>query len=159
MKSTAARKLFSVTEVELIYRNKTKKEDRPKVIEASHAYDILLSGWDMNRINLVEEFAVLLLDRNNACMAMSKISRGGITACVVDPKIVFATALKARACGIIMAHNHPSGNLKPSSADLSLTHKFKEAGTVLDIAILDHLIITPNAFLSFADEGLIPTYF
>lgn len=155
MDSHTAQGFFSVTEVELIYRNLVKQKDRIKVTEASHAYDILLSVWDMNKIELIEEFVVLLLDRNNACLGVSKVSVGGITACVADPKIVFATALKARACGLILAHNHPSGNLKPSQPDLSLTSQFREAGKLLDIPVLDHLIVTPTAYYSFANEGLL----
>lgn len=155
MDSLSAQNLFSITEVELVYRNKMKQQDRIKVAEASHAYDLLLSAWDMNKIELVEEFIILLLDRNKTCLGISKISSGGVTACVVDPKIVFATALKARACGLILAHNHPSGSIKPSMADETLTQKFKEAGKLLDISVLDHLIITPDSYFSFANDGLL----
>ena len=142
--------LWSVSEVELIYRNKINPEDRIKILEASHAYDVLLANWDMNKIELVEQCKLLLLDRNNSCLGIKEVSSGGVTACVVDPKIVFATALMARACNIILAHNHPSGNLKPSAADAAITQKFKEAGSLLDINLLDHLIVTPSSFYSFA---------
>jgi DNA repair protein RadC len=145
--------LFSITEVELVYRNKLKPSDRRRVTDAQSAYDIFLNAWDMNKIELVEQFVILLLDRNNGCIGLSNISTGGISACLVDPKIVFATALKARSSALVLAHNHPSGNLKPSQADITLTEKLKDGGRLLDISILDHLIITPHNFHSFANEG------
>jgi DNA repair protein RadC len=102
---------------------------------------------------LVEEFNILLLDRSNRVMAMCPISKGGIAGTVVDLKIVFAAALKGRASSLILSHNHPSGNLKPSQADIELTKKFKHAGQILDIAILDHLILSPDGeYFSFSDE-------
>jgi DNA repair protein RadC len=145
--------LFSVSEVELIYRNKINPNDRPRVTEVRHAYDILLSAWDMNKIELIEQFHILLLDRGNKCLGISKISTGGISACLVDPKIVFATALKAKASGLIMAHNHPSGSLTPSTADIDLTKKLREGAKLLDLNVMDHLIVTPRDYYSFASDG------
>jgi DNA repair protein RadC len=152
----AIQTLFAVNEVELVYRNRAKTDNRIKVTSAHTAYDVFLSAWDMNKIDLLEEFLILLLDRNNQCLGLSRISSGGISSCVVDPKIVFATALKARASGLILAHNHPSGNLIPSRADEALTRKLIEGGHLLEIGIMDHLIITPTQYYSFANEGLIP---
>lgn len=146
--------LFSVAEVELVYRNKIKPTDRIKITSSQNAFDVFLSAWDQNKIELVEQFYILLLDRGNLCLGISNTATGGISACVVDPKIVFATALKAKASAMIMAHNHPSGNLKPSNADIELTAKLKEAGKFLELNILDHLVITPTAYYSFADDGL-----
>ncbi|MBK7856658.1 MAG: JAB domain-containing protein [Bacteroidetes bacterium] len=148
--------LFSVTEVELTYRNKSKASERRQIITSKDAYDLLIQSWDMNKIDLVEQFKIILLDRRNSCMGVSTISTGGVTGVVVDPKIIFATALKARATGLVLAHNHPSGNLKPSSEDLSLTKKLKQGGGFLDISIFDHLILTTESYASFADEGLMP---
>ncbi len=145
-----------MTEIELVYRNRVKQSDRIQISTAENAYDVFLSAWDMNKIDLVEQFMILLVDRGNRVLGVSNISTGGISACLVDPKIVFATALKAKASGIIMAHNHPSGNLKPSNADIALTDKLKEGGRFLDIQVMDHLIVTPQSFFSFANEGLIP---
>ncbi len=151
------RHLFSVTEVELVYRNKIKPEERPKVRHSSNAYDLLLAAWDMNKIELVEQFMILLLDRSNACLGISLVSTGAISACLVDPKIIFATALKARASSIVLAHNHPSGNMRPSQADISLTQKIVLGGKYLDIGVPDHLLISPTGYYSFGDEGLMPT--
>lgn len=87
-------------------------------------------------------------------MAICPISKGGVSGTVVDLKIVFAAALKGRASSIILAHNHPSGNLKPSQADIELTRKFRKAGEILDISVLDHLILSPDGdYYSFADEN------
>jgi DNA repair protein RadC len=149
--------LFSVTEVELIYRNEVNPCDRPIVKTSSSAYDVLLNAWDMNKIELQEEFLILLLDRSNHCLGISKISQGGVSSCLIDPKIIFATSLKSRASGIILAHNHPSGVLQPSKADIDLTHKLREGGKLLEISVLDHLIVTPHNYYSFTDEGMMPS--
>ena len=154
MESFAAQSLFSVTEIDIVYRNKIKPTDRPKVNSAATAYDVLMNAWDMNKIELLEQFNILLLDRGNSCLGVSNISTGGVSACIVDPKIVFATALKARASGLILAHNHPSGNLKPSEADIQLTKKLREGGKLLDLSVWDHLIVTPTSYYSFAEDAL-----
>lgn len=148
--------LFRVNEVEIIYRNRIPYQDRIQITKSATAYEILLHAWDENRMELVEQFKILLLDQKNNCLGISDISTGGMSACLADPKVIFATALKARATGIILAHNHPSGNLQPSDSDKALTRKLKEGGKLLDIAVLDHLIVTPQNYISFADEGLMP---
>ena len=154
MEKTSIQSLFSVTEVELVYRNKIRPEDRPRLAESASVYDVLLRAWDMNKIELVGQFMIVLLDRGHACLGISNVSTGGVSACFVDPKIVFATVLKARASSVILAHNHPSGNLKPSQADIDLTKRLKEGGALLDVSVLDHLIVTPFSYYSFADDGL-----
>jgi DNA repair protein RadC len=102
-----------------------------------------------------EEFWVLHLNRANKVMHKSKISAGGYAGTVVDVRMVFKEALAFQAQGLIMVHNHPSGNAQPSEADISLTKKMVQAGKFLDIQVLDHLIFTNNAFYSFADHGAI----
>ena len=108
--------------------------------------------WD-DDLDMIERFYVLYLDNANKVQSVSMISMGGITGTVVDLRMVFATALKCLATSIIVAHNHPSGSLRPSAADLNLTKKIEEAGKVLDIALLDHIILTENSYYSFRDEG------
>lgn len=147
--------LYQVTEVELIYRNKLKPCDRPKITSSSYAYELLMMAWDMNKIELLEQFKILLLDRSNACIGVSDISTGGLNGCIVDARIVFSTALKARASAIVLSHNHPSGNLTPSKQDIDLTRKFVQAGKLLDIDVIEHLIVTPQSYYSFADSGLL----
>lgn len=146
--------IFKVTEVEIIYRNKIKPSLRPKITKSEDAYQLLIQAWDMNKIELVEQFKIILLNRSNNCIGIADISTGGVSACVVDPKIVFSIALKTLASGIILAHNHPSGNLKPSTSDKELTKKLVIGGKLLEFEILDHLIISPDEYYSLADEGL-----
>lgn len=102
-----------------------------------------------------EEFWLLLLKRNNEVIRKTRVSAGGVSGTVVDPKVIFKVALEELASSIIMVHNHPSGNLKPSQADISLTKKLKEGGQLLEIPILDHLIFTDRGFFSFADESML----
>ena len=112
-----------------------------------------MQTWDEDKIELQEQFRVLLLDRKSSCLAVSTIASGGISSCVVDLKLVFATAIKACASAIVLAHNHPSGNKAASNEDKTLTSKFVEAGKILDIQVLDHIIVTKEGYTSFADEG------
>ena len=102
-----------------------------------------------------EEFWVLLLNRANAVIRKVQISSGGVSGTVADPKLIFKTALENLASALILVHNHPSGNLKPSQADKDLTQKMKQAGQLLEIPVLDHLILTERKYFSFADEGLL----
>jgi DNA repair protein RadC len=102
-----------------------------------------------------EEFWLVLLKRNNEIIKKAQVSKGGVSGTVVDPKVVFKNALEELASAIIMVHNHPSGNLNPSQADIQLTRKLKEAGKLLEIPILDHIIFTNHGFYSFADESLL----
>lgn len=102
-----------------------------------------------------EEFWVLYLNNANVVLLKHQISKGGLNATLVDVRLLFKKAIELRAVGIILCHNHPSGKLKPSSSDLSLTDKIKKAGAILDVKVLDHLIITEKAYFSFADEGIL----
>ena len=103
----------------------------------------------------MEQFKVLLLNRANKVLGIFEVSSGGSTGTVADPKLIFAAAIKANACGIILAHNHPSGNLQPSQADIDLTKRMKEGGRLLEIQVLDHIIVTTEGYYSFADEGIL----
>jgi DNA repair protein RadC len=102
-----------------------------------------------------EEFWVLHLNRSNKVIKMEKISQGGISGTVTDIRVIFKSAIQNLASGLIVCHNHPSGNLNPSESDTRITQKIKEAGTLLDIQLLDHLIITDKEFYSFADNGIL----
>jgi DNA repair protein RadC len=145
-------RLWQVSEVTISYRSKLKAADRPSIHSARDAENILRANWS-DDIELLEEFLVLFLNRANQVTGLFRASRGGTSGTVVDVKIIFAAALKALACGIIVAHNHPSGNLQPSQADMDMTRKIRRAGELLDISVLDHLILTHNDYYSFADEG------
>ncbi|WP_242917452.1 JAB domain-containing protein [Pontibacter liquoris] len=144
-----------VAEIKLTYRNRVKPGERPQVTSSADSYLVLKAGWDLGRIEFVEQFKVLLLNRANRVLGMYEVSTGGVAGTVADPKLIFVAALKACASGIILCHNHPSGNLKPSAADLLLTKKMKQGGELLDIAVLDHIILTSESYYSLADEGLL----
>ena len=101
-----------------------------------------------------EEFWVLFLNNSNKVISKSQLSKGGIAGTVVDMRLIFKLALENGATGLILCHNHPSGDLKPSNADKQITKKIKEAGEILDVKVLDHLIITESKYYSFVDEGI-----
>jgi DNA repair protein RadC len=133
-------------------RRELEADEKPKIGSSKDAYDVLKSTMlDLPH----EEFWVLLLNRANRVVKKNQISQGGVAGTVADPKIIFKMALEELASGIILAHNHPSGNLNASQADIDLTKKLKEAGKLLEIQVLDHLIIAGQKYFSFADEGLL----
>lgn len=139
--------------LELGRRRKTlEPENRIKITSSSDAFQ-LLHGDLMDLTH--EEFWLIFLKRNNDVIKKEMLSKGGQSGTVVDSKIIFKRALEESATGLILAHNHPSGNLKPSHEDVQLTKRIVSAGRILEIAILDHLIITNESFFSFADDGLI----
>jgi DNA repair protein RadC len=146
--------LLNISEIKITYHPKVKVIDKPKVTGSSSAYDIIISQWH-DDIHYRESFAVLLLSRANRCLGISFISKGGLAGTVADPKMIFQAALKANASSIILIHNHPSGNLKPSQSDIKLTNNMKDVGKLLDLPVLDHLIISDETYYSFADEGMV----
>jgi DNA repair protein RadC len=154
--SSAIHEQFAITEVELIYRSKVPAKQRAQITCSNDAYQLFLQSWDENKIELLEEFKIILLNRGNYCLGIAAIGSGGYSSCVVDPKIVFSIALKSKASAMILAHNHPSGNAEPSDNDKALTKRLKDGGSLLDIKILDHVIVTPHDYYSFADAGLMP---
>lgn len=145
--------MTNICEITISYNPKVKTSELPSLSCSQDAYKILESTWD--NINYFETFKVMLLNRSNKILGISTIGTGGISGVVADPKLIFQHALKANASSIIIAHNHPSGNLKPSEQDLALTRKLKEAARFLDMPLLDHLIITDSSYKSLADEGLL----
>jgi DNA repair protein RadC len=138
----------------LVYSTKVKPSKRVKISTSKDAYEILSQTWNENTIELREEMKVILLNNWHKVLGIYNVSHGGITGTVADPKLIFSAALKANATGIILAHNHPSGNSQPSQADIGLTNKCKEISELLDIKILDHMIMTTEGYYSFADEGM-----
>jgi DNA repair protein RadC len=141
-----------LAEIKVSY--KSKQKSKIKITNSMDVFNVLFPLYDKDTIEYQEQFFLLLLNRANKVIGWIKISTGGTTGTVVDPKIVFALALQTNACGIILSHNHPSGNLQPSESDVALTNKIISAGKFLDISLLDHLIISPDEkFYSFADDG------
>jgi DNA repair protein RadC len=133
-------------------RASTKVEDRPRITSSADAYNCL---WAQVADLSHEQFWVLLLNRANQVIAKRMVSAGGVAGTVVDAKMVFQPAIEQLASGIILCHNHPSGNLQPSQADIDITRKLKRGAENLDLAILDHLIISSSGYYSFADEGML----
>ena len=155
MKAQIQNSLFMVSEIKVSYQPKFNASERPKVSQSKDAYNILFNNWDQGRIEMTEQFFILLLNRANKVIGMTEISSGGFSGTLVDPKLVFGIALKSCASGIILCHNHPSSNLKPSQQDLAITRKLVETGKLLDLLILDHIILTKRGYFSFGDEGLL----
>lgn len=147
--------LLTISEVELIYRSKVRPSLRPTIRSAKDCFDILMHQWDKDKIEYVEQFKVLYLNRSNRVLALNITSTGGLTGTVADPRFIFATALKLNATSVILSHNHPGGNLKPSEQDKLITEKIRQAGRLLDINVLDHIILSTEGFYSFAEEGLL----
>ncbi|SFF59244.1 RadC family protein [Thermoflexibacter ruber] len=147
-----AKAITIVSALELGRRRKeSEPQKREKVLSATDAYEVMRPYLlDAHR----EEFWVMLLNRNNEVIKVEKISEGGVAGTIADPKLIFKAALDRLASALILIHNHPSGNLKPSSQDLQLTQKLKEAGKFLEIPVLDHIIFTDHSFFSFINEGI-----
>lgn len=145
----------TVAEIEVSYR--------PSVVEkriiksAEDAYTVLLPFFSKATIALKEQFVVMYLNKGNKVIGVYQLSSGGITGTVMDIRLVFCIALKTVATGIILAHNHPSGNLNPSPQDISMTERIMEAGNLLNIQVLDHLILSPikGEYFSFKEEGVL----
>ena len=154
MESTKNRR-FEVAEIQLSYKPKVKASLRPKINSSNDAYSILRESWDEDKLEFVEQFKVILLSRANRVLGIYELSTGGVSGTVADPKLVFAAALKSNASAIILSHNHPSGNLNPSEADLNLTRRLREGGKFLEVPVLDHIIVTSEGYYSFADKGVL----
>lgn len=141
--------------MELVYKTKVKPSERQKISSVSDSYKLLKELWNENTIEMQEEFKVMLLNRANKVIGVYEASAGGITGTVADQRLILAAAIKSLAVSIILSHNHPSGNLKPSRADEELTQKIKVAAAYHDIKVIDHIIITSEGYYSFAEEGVI----
>jgi DNA repair protein RadC len=143
-----------LAEIKVSYKCKLK--DVVRITNSKEAFNVLFNLFDMSTIELKEEFFLLLLNRANYVLGWFKLSSGGTNSTVVDVKIIFCLALQTNASSIILCHNHPSKNIRPSENDVTLTKRIKEAGKLLDINVLDHLIISSDGtYFDFADEGLL----
>ena len=149
--------LNNVSEIDIVYKKKVtcKVSERPLIGSSSDAYQVCLHYWNPDKIELLEEFKVLFLNRANRVLQIFPVSQGGMTGTVADPRLILAGAIKIASCAMILVHNHPSGNLKPARADEDLTFKIREAAKYFDLKVLDHLIITSEGYYSFADEGFL----
>jgi DNA repair protein RadC len=148
-----AKAISIIAALELGRRRKETEQEKREIIKSSKdVFDLMKSSFqDLP----YEEFWLLMLNRSNTVIKKELLSRGGIAGTVVDVRIIFKTAIEQLATSLIVCHNHPSGNLKPSDADLKITNQIKQAGNLLEIILNDHLIITDNGYYSFADNGIL----
>ena len=155
IKKTDARGL-EVAEIEIIYKTTLKASERPKITKSQNASEIFCSVYDPNKIAYKEFFYVMYLNNANAVLGVMKVSEGGVNSTICDPIMIIQGAIKLNAKGIILSHNHPSGNLSPSEADIKMTSVIKQGAELFSIKLYDHIIInSENNYFSFADDGLI----
>jgi DNA repair protein RadC len=148
--------LSNLGEVEVSYKYKSSLENRPKIISPEDAYNAVLQLFDKKRIALQEQFVIIFLNRANVVIGSCNLFSGSLTTCAVDIKLILAIGIKLMASGVILSHNHPTGNLTASELDISLTKRIKKALDLVDIALIDHLIVSPqDSFKSFINEGLL----
>lgn len=145
--------LGKISEIKLYY--KPRKTVTPRITCSEDAYKQVIKFYDKNTIALQEQFIIVYLNRANTVLGAHKLFTGGLTGTVADIRLIMGIALKSLACGIIISHNHPSGQLTPSEADRTLTSKVAKACEIMDIKLFDHIIVSPSegSFYSFADEG------
>lgn len=153
MEATPTHRLSTISEISLSYRPSVRPSERPLVRNSKDAYQLLIGFWNPNKIELCEAFCVMMLNNRKRVLGIVELSSGGFTGVVADTRMIFGTALKACACSIIVAHNHPGGDTSPSHADITVTNRLAEAGKLLEIKLDDHLVITTEGYYSFADEG------
>lgn len=144
---------YTMGEVELSYKPKIK--NTYKVVSSEDAYKYLLPTYREGTICYKEYFKVLFLNQANQVLGYTLISEGGITETCADVRVILQAALLTNSVAIILAHNHPSGNLKPSRQDMEITKQVKDAAQFMRIKVLDHLILTDEGYYSFSDEGLL----
>lgn len=147
---------YNIPEIKIAvsFDKNLKKSELVKIKSSRDAYEVFKRVFNADTFDWCEEVVMLCVNNSNKVVGFYKVSSGGMTGTLIDVRMIFTTALKSLATGIIIAHNHPSGTLTPSEADKSITRKLKEAGKYLDINVLDHLIITDENYFSFVDEGI-----
>lgn len=144
---------MKVSEIKISYMNEV--DEKIKVMGSSEVYQVLKENWDLDTIELQEEFKILLLNQGNQVLGIKSMFKGGINTCSIDVRLIMGMALKANASALVITHNHPSGNLNASESDKRITSKIKECCELFDIRLLDHIIMAKNSYLSFADEGIL----
>lgn len=144
---------MEVAEISVSYS--TNKADKIKLINCRDTFDFILANWNLDIIEFQEECKIILVNRANFVLGIFELSKGGISGTVVDIRIILSIALKCNASGIILVHNHPSGNMTASEADKKITRKLYNACELLDLVLIDHFIICKNDFFSFKQDGFI----
>ncbi|WP_139421222.1 JAB domain-containing protein [Chryseobacterium mulctrae] len=126
-----------------------------KIASSSDAVEIIRKAWDKRTIEMQEEVKLILLNQSNTVLGIYNLSKGGINSSLVDVRLILSVALKCLATGLILIHNHPSGNLNPSKSDLDIVKKLNESCKLLEITLLDSIIITKESYMSFGDDGML----
>lgn len=144
---------YKVGEVELSYKSTVR--NKRKIVTASDACNMLLPTFREGTIGYKEYFKALYLNQAHEVLGYTQVSEGGITETSVDVRIILQAALLINATSLILAHNHPSGNLRPSRQDIALTEQIKKAAEIMKIAVLDHIVLADGSYYSFAEEGLL----
>lgn len=147
--------MFTMGEVYLGYRSQVKASEAAHVGSSEGASDLFRRVWEPEQLGLRESFKAIFLSRSNRAICHYPLSEGGVSGTVVDVRLLLQAAILANASGMIICHNHPSGNLSPSDADRAVTRRIGEAAKLFDIVLLDHLILTEEGYYSFADGGLL----
>ena len=145
-----------LAELKVSYKRKRppRKDASPsRLLDSRTAEAYLRSVWNADTLELVEDFLVVYLDNNHAPLGWARTSSGGLNQTVVDPRVIFGIALQVASSAVIVAHNHPSGSVQPSGEDVAITARLRDAGKLLSIPLLDHIILGKAGFYSFADSG------
>lgn len=147
---------MKIPEIEISVKFKGVKKDELFTVTSSKGiYEACLEVFNADTIDWKEECIIFCLNKSMKIIGFSKVSSGGMDSTIVDGKIIFTIALKACASRIVVAHNHPSGTLRPSNQDVTITRKLKEMGEIMEIPVLDHIIVTTDGYYSFADNGIL----
>ena len=142
-------------EFKLSYVRHGDVSSQPVLTNSVLSADLIRSLYPADTLEMQEHFICVYMNQENRLIGWHHLSTGGVTGTVADPRLIFSVGVQCGATGVILSHNHPSGNIKPSQADKLITQKIKNAGEMIDIKVLDHIIITATDHYSFADEGLI----
>lgn len=147
---------MQVNEISIKYKRRVIRPDIGTVNKAELAAKVFIGLWDKDRLELSEDFGAILLDGSHQVIGYIQLARGGFNACHVDHRLLFATALKACAVSVILAHNHPSGSLVPSPEDIAMTDKCKAIGSIVGVTVLDHIIMSKSGWVSIGsrDQGM-----
>ena len=149
------KQLYNIAEVKLSYKTNPAKSPKVQINNSADCYDVLIDNWDEGELEHKESLKVLLLNQNNIVLGIYTAAEGGIAGISVDVRVVLQAAILANASSIVLAHNHPSGNLKPSHQDIDMTKWMIEGASVVNIRVYDHIIVCKDKYFSFADKGLL----
>ena len=142
-----------IKEMEVIYHPTKLPVER--ITSPLKSVNLIRQFYNPDKISVQEECIVFYLNNSNVVTGFNRLSRGGISAVIVDIRLILATALKSLSSAVLIAHNHPSGNVKPSQQDIDLTNRLNEACKLMELSLLDHVIITHDSYYSFIEEGMI----